>query len=194
MFYRILITSTVCAAIFFGLSGQSRSLEADRRLEHVIEEKVKPLLRHPAVINAVKLQNQRNSKLKQEEILALDAEYLSYRLKGKKTTFVAEILDSELSRKLQKIKRENDGVFTEIFVMDNRGLNVAQSDVTSDFWQGDENKWQRTYLLGPHALYISQIDYDESTGKHQLQVSATVSEHGLPIGAVTFGVDLSQLH
>lgn len=29
---------------------------------------------------------------------------------------------------------------TEIFVMDARCLNVAMSDTTSDYWQGDEAK------------------------------------------------------
>ncbi len=40
---------------------------------------------------------------------------------------------------------------TEVFVMDARGLNVAASDVTSDYWQGDEEKFSETFPKGPET-------------------------------------------
>ena len=79
--------------------------------------------------------------------------------------------------------------------MDAKGLNVGQSDVTSDYWQGDEDKWQRTYPVGPDALLIGEVEQDESTQRFQTQVSLSVVDpaDGAVIGAVTVGIDVETL-
>ena len=58
---------------------------------------------------------------------------------------IDDILRNSLSGFLKAKKKESEGLFTEIFVMDNKGMNVGQSDITSDYWQGDEAKWIKTY-------------------------------------------------
>ncbi|MFD2854813.1 hypothetical protein ACFSZS_08595 [Seohaeicola zhoushanensis] len=74
--------------------------------------------------------------------------------------------------------------------MDNRGMNVAVSDVTSDFWQGDEAKFQQTFPRGPAALHVSEVELDESSQIYQAQVSFTVTDaQGAPVGAVTIGLN-----
>ena len=87
-------------------------------------------------------------------------------------------------------------MITEIFVMDARGLNVAQSDVTSDYWQGDEAKWQDTFSKGPGAVHISEVEEDESTQTFQSQVSMSVTDpaDGSVIGAITVGVNVEMLN
>jgi hypothetical protein len=84
-------------------------------------------------------------------------------------------------------------MYTEIFVMDNKGLNVGQSDVTSDYWQGDEAKWQKTYQVGPDAIHVSDVEQDESSQVFQAQVSVPVVDGGQVIGAVTVGVNVDAL-
>jgi hypothetical protein len=42
-------------------------------------------------------------------------------------------------------------------------MNVGQSDVRSDCWQGDEAKWQQTYLKGADAIHIGEVEFDESS-------------------------------
>ena len=77
--------------------------------------------------------------------------------------------------------------------MDAQGLNVAQSDVTSDYWQGDEAKWQETYNTG--NVHIGDVELDESTQTYQAQVSLPIfdPESNAVIGAATFGVNLELL-
>ena len=41
--------------------------------------------------------------------------------------------------------------------MDAMGLNVAASDVTSDYWQGDEAKFKKTYAVGSGAIFIDEL-------------------------------------
>lgn len=60
--------------------------------------------------------------------------------------------------------------------MDARGLNVAASDVTSDYWQGDEEKFSATHEVGAGALHISDVEMDKSTQRYQGQISLTISD------------------
>src|SRR3546814_1455058 len=76
--------------------------------------------------------------------------------------------------------------------MDNRGLNVGQSDVTSDYWQGDEAKWQKSYQGGADAIFVDEVEMDESTQTFQSQVSMPIVDPatGEVIGAITVGVNV----
>ena len=82
-------------------------------------------------------------------------------------------------------------MIAEVFIMDAQGLNVAASAVTSDYWQGDEAKFQQTYGVGPDAVHISEVELDESTQTYQAQVSLSLTDPatGALIGAVTFGLN-----
>jgi hypothetical protein len=79
--------------------------------------------------------------------------------------------------------------------MDAKGLNVGQSDLTSDYWQGDEAKWKKTYLVGPKAMHVGGVKTDQSTQTLQSQLSMAVVDpaSGKVIGAVTVGVNVEQL-
>ena len=82
----------------------------------------------------------------------------------------------------------------EIILMDDKGLNVGQNDLTSDYWQGDEAKFQKSYGAGAGAVFVDAPEKDESTQMLQSQASLTiVDESGKPIGAITIGVNLSEI-
>ena len=98
------------------------------------------------------------------------------------------------SKFLKDKQAASKGIITEIFVMDDKGLNVAQSEVTSDYWQGDEAKFQKSFGVGPDALFVDKPEKDESTQKLQVQASFTLKdETGKPIGAVTVGINIDDL-
>ncbi len=148
----------------------------------------------PAIIEAIKAQNAKHANISQSEIDALDKQW---RAESKTTErpLIDRVLSTALSKKLLDVKNQARGMITELFVMDNKGLNVGQSDVTSDYWQGDEDKWQKTYLAGPHAMFVDEIEMDESTQTFQSQLSLSIADPvtGQVIGAVTVGVDVDQL-
>ena len=79
--------------------------------------------------------------------------------------------------------------------MDNRGLNVGQSDMTSDYWQGDEAKFKKSFGVGPGALFIDEIEKDVSTQTFQSQLSMPVVDGatGEVIGAITVGINVEHL-
>ena len=102
------------------------------------------------------------------------------------------VLANPVSAHLKQVQRANNGLFTEIFVMDNKGLNVGQSSATSDYWQGDEDKWQQSFLKGPDAVFVDGMKFDTSAGQYLRQISVSVNDpqSGDAIGAVTVGVNV----
>jgi hypothetical protein len=146
------------------------------------------------VVNAIRSQNKANSGLAQSEIDALDKKWRAETGAGARP-MINEVLGRPASKKLLGFKNEGEGLFTEIFVMDNLGLNVAQSDATSDYWQGDEAKWKKTFLAGPTAVFVDDVEFDDSTQTYQAQVSLAIADpdNGAVIGAITIGVNVELL-
>lgn len=188
------------AIIALALGGSLVGTTAFAANEHVApmkefaEKSVKSWMADKTIVDAVKAQNEKNANLSQADIDRLDKQWRS-ETKAAQRPFIDGIMERPISRKLQDIRNEGRGLITEIFVMDNKGLNVGQSDVTSDYWQGDEDKWQKTYLAGSDAMFIDDVEFDESTQTFQSQLSMPVVDpaSGEVIGAVTFGIDVNAL-
>jgi len=156
--------------------------------------KVPAWLNNPLVVNAIKAQNAKNAAMTQADVDKLDKQWMA-ETKASDKPLINGVLGNELSKYLKKVEDDSKGLITEIFVMDDKGLNVGQSDVTSDYWQGDEAKWQKTFKVGADAIHISDVSQDESTQKFQSQLSLPVVDPDTkkPIGAVTIGIDVENL-
>jgi len=79
-------------------------------------------------------------------------------------------------RRSLKKHQEVRPYFEEIFVMDNQGANVCMSDKTSDYWQGDEDKFTESYKGGSGAVHLSDVKFDESFPSYTVQVSVPVKD------------------
>lgn len=163
-------------------------------VKEFISSHVEAWLTDPVVVGAIKEQNAKTGGLSQADIDKLDLDWRAQATAADKP-FVNEVLARELSKFLMEKKEGSEGMITEMFVMDAKGLNVGQSDVTSDYWQGDEAKWQKTYAAGPGVVFVDEVEEDESTQALQSQASITISdpESGEPIGAITVGINLDML-
>lgn len=151
-------------------------------------------LYNPLTIDGIKAQNTKTRDMPEAEIIKLDNQWRE-EVDASSQPLIKEVLNSPLSAYLKQVKVDSQGLFTEIFVMDARGMNVGQSDVTSDYWQGDEAKWQQTFPEGPQAIHVSDIDLDESTQQFQSQLSVSIVDpaSGSVIGAITVGINLDEL-
>ncbi len=146
------------------------------------------------VVEAIKAQNDKHANLSQDEIDKLDKQWRA-ETGSSDRPLIGAVLAKALSTFLIEAKNGTQGLVTEVFVMDNKGLNVGQSDVTSDYWQGDEAKWKKTFLAGPDGLFIGEVEQDESTQAFQSQLSMSIVDPatGEVIGAITVGVDVDTL-
>jgi hypothetical protein len=150
---------------------------------------IKPFLSDPVVVNAVKAQNAANAKLKSYEINKLDNGWMDRSAKE----LIDSKMNNELSTFLRKKKEAANGVIFEIFVVDEKGLNVGETDLTQDYNQGDEAKYWKSYGAGPDAIWVDKVGKDG--GKNVSQVSLTIKDPatGKAIGAVTVGIDVDKL-
>jgi len=163
-------------------------------IKRYVAEQVVPWISDEIVIDAVKAQNEENTSISEGEIRKLDQQWRS-EIDSKDKPLINAVLKTPLSKFLAEKRAESGGLITEIFIMDDKGLNVGQSDVTSDYWQGDEDKWQETFKAGPEAVFVDDIERDESTQQLQVQISVSIKdpETGEAIGAATVGVDVTLL-
>ncbi len=190
---KMLALFVVAPMTFVGAMSLANANEFEGQLQDY-SQNVKSWLSDPVVIDAVKAQNAENANLSQADIDNLDKQW-----RAETSATDKPLIDKVLARPLSKFLRDKadaaQGLITEIFVMDDKGLNVGQSDVTSDYWQGDEAKWQKTFLVGPDAIHMSDVELDESTQTYQSQLSLPVldSDGKTVIGAVTVGVNVELL-
>jgi len=158
------------------------------------EEQLSTWLENDQLIEAIRQQNAAHANLTQADIDQLDLDWRAQRKEASKP-LINDLLGRPASEWLRGQQADTANFVTEVFAMDNHGLNVAQSVETSDYWQGDEAKWQQTYGNGSGEIHISEVEYDDSTGSYQSQVSMPISDPatGELIGAITFGINVQSL-
>lgn len=167
--------------------------EFEAQLTELANGKIKEIAQNATIVNGVAAQNGETAGYDQGKIDALDQQWRA-EVDASAKPLIDAVLANDISAYLTQVQEESEGLFTEIFAMDAKGLNVGQSDVTSDYWQGDEGKWQNTYSAGAGSVDISEVEEDESTQTFQSQVSVPVlDENGAPIGAITFGINVEML-
>ena len=98
------------------------------------------------------------------------------------------IVQAPCSVKVRELVKE-DPLVVEALVMNDRGTLVCSMAETTDYWQGDEPKWQRTFVDGKDA-FVEDPAFDVSTGKYAIQVSVPMAEGAKRIGAVTLTLKL----
>lgn len=188
--------SCVALAFFMSLSSSGASLanEYEPQLRDLFEQRLQTWLQNPMLIEAINKQNEDHADLTDAEIEKLDQDWRSQAKNGG-GPLVDRILANDASAYLLDKKNKSDDLVTEVFIMDNKGLNVAVSDVTSDYMQGDEAKWQKTYGQGVGQVFVDEVEFDDSSETFQSQVSATVVDpsSGKAIGAITFGINIEEL-
>ena len=96
------------------------------------------------------------------------------------------------AEEINKVIKANPAI-KEAFVMDNQGAVVGENDLTSDYWQGDEAKWQNSYNGAKGGVDVGKVKFDKSANAQLQQISIPILDGGKVIGAVTFGLDLSKL-
>jgi hypothetical protein len=185
---------TVALAIIctsFGLQA------AEQPGKSIIDDKalneIRKWLENPVVEISINAQNRKYGNISQEEVDKLDKQWRAER-KADDQPLIATTLSSPLSNYLTQIQAASGGLFTEIFVMDAKGLNVGQSAITSDFWQGDEGKYQKTFPKGASAVFVDDPELHEGTKTWRAQVNMSIANAAKEtIGVVTVEYNLTEL-
>ena len=148
---------------------------------------IKKIAADEVVVRAVQSQNAKKTKL--DDIKALDKEWSAAR---GITDKMKPYLEGACAKALAKYAGELPAL-VESFAMDNQGALVCAMAKTSDFWQGDEDKWQKSYADGNGADFIDKPKFDDSSQTYSVQVSVPVSDGKAVIGALTVGLAMDKL-
>jgi hypothetical protein len=131
----------------------------------------------PQLLSAVTAKN--SSGETAEDIQRKDREWIA----NPKAPLRAELTRGACADRLRSLVQE-DTFVVEAFVTDAQGALVCATRETSDYWQGDEAKWQKTYGEGKR-LFIDEAAQDTSTGVYAIQLSTLISSGSQKAGALT---------
>ncbi|MEL7466683.1 MAG: hypothetical protein AAFN79_21595 [Pseudomonadota bacterium] len=167
--------------------------ETEQAARSYLKGSVMPWANAPVLIEAIVAQNARTAGYDASKIDELDKTWRSEVGAGA-SALVDGVLTGAAAEFLREQVEGSGGAITEVFIMDHHGLNVAASAPTSDYWQGDEAKFQETFPNGADAVHVSEIEFDESSQSYQAQLSITLTDDtGAPVGAMTIGIDADAL-
>lgn len=134
------------------------------------------------------------------EVLSIDSKWQAV-TPDSKLPLAAHILNLPASQTLENWQRSYQGLVTEVMLVNSMGAIAAMSQLTSDYWQGDEPKFlevagseSTTEPRDRNFLFISPIRYDQSTTRFQITVSAPLftDEDKTPNGVIVLGLDIEE--
>lgn len=137
------------------------------------------------VVKAVKAANAEGKTLK--DIKKIDGKWTDDAGAGGTPALMTALMSNECAHQLNKLMDQHPFI-TEIFVTDNQGANVCQTGPTSDYWQGDEDKFTKVFNKG----VLVPAPKDDS-GRMISQVSVPVVDGKTHVGTMTIGVDVDMV-
>lgn len=159
---------------------------AEGVIKSLIDGPLGELANSLAVVSSLRAQNTMHQSLTDQQIQELDT-----RWRAGDTSLITPVLTNDLSTYLIAYAQKSDGLYGEIFVIDRKGLNVGQSAVTSDYWQGDEEIFIHAFADEQH---VSPPTYDESTAMEEIKVALPVKdETGAILGVLAVGINAAKI-
>tara|TARA_B100002003_G_C13996995_1_gene481464 strand:+ start:65 stop:682 length:618 start_codon:yes stop_codon:yes gene_type:complete len=183
---------TVC--IFFGcfthtLVAQSLSWKGDRqismRMTSIINTHIRLInkwAQNPVLINSVIKQNQKNVPL--DEIIKIDKQWLA----GEINNFAISLQKNRAGKLLYDHISQNSRLYVEAFLCDEKGAVVAEYPKTTDYWQGDEEKFLKSYNSGKGQIDVGPLSFDDSTKTNSVQISIPVFDKKKTIDVLIVGL------
>ncbi len=158
-----------------------------------VETLVRPIAEAPVVVKAIQEQNAKLGDVSEMDMRVLDETYRAEVAQGD-LQMAKTLMAKSVSQYLRTKQDDSQGTILEFFVTDCHGLNVGQSTVTTDYWQGDEDKFLKTFAVASRDIYIGGAERDESTQLLETQASFVVTdEKGEPIGTATVTIAIDAL-
>lgn len=183
---RLFVLHLITAVAVSTLTGLNARAEAPETVNALIPT-IKQWGENPVVVAAVKEQNAKNISL--EAIQKRDKEWIA--ATGLDDGMKA-MMQNAAAAELNKLEATKP-YFFESFLMDNQGANVAMTNKTSDYWQGDEDKFTNSFKGGAGGVDIGKSKFDDSAKAYLIQISVPVVDGGKAIGALCVGVNLDEL-
>jgi hypothetical protein len=181
-------TKTALALLCFGLAALPALAQVARVREAALARV--PLARSvaadPQLLGA--LQSKNASRESPDEIRRKDAEWTA----NAQLPLRKELASSPCAQRLRDLTK-SDPLIVEAILMDANGANVCISRETSDYWQGDEAKFQKTFGADKE-VFLDEPAFDSSSGTYAIQLSVLVKDGETKAGALTLTLRVRKDH
>ena len=185
LFHAVLLSLILWPGTTFSQSERSQG-----ELQELLKVKIRTVQHmalNPILIRAARAQNSQG--LSMQVITQRDDQW---RATKELTPLKIELQGNAAGRFLRENVRRLEAI-NEAFLTDAQGANVAAFPPTSDYWQGDEDKWSESFNEGDGRIHVGAIELDESTQAYAAQISAPVFDRGRTIGVLVVGVTVNYL-
>jgi hypothetical protein len=105
--------------------------------------------------------------------------------------FMKALLGNQVSARLQRQIGAHKYI-PEAFIMNAQGTIVGETNQTSTYWKGEQEKFTAAYNGGVGAVWFGKLAYDESTKTNGVQISVPVVKSGKAIGAICFTINVDE--
>jgi hypothetical protein len=139
--------------------------------------KARAIAADPEILKAVAAKNAMRETL--EEIRRKDGDWAA----NPQTPLRKQLSGNACAQRLRDLTKD-DPAIVEVILMDWQGANVCVSRETSDYWQGDEAKFRKTYGADKEVL-VDEPAFDASSGTYAIQLSVMVMDRSAKLGALT---------
>lgn len=167
----------VALALLAAVSALAQSDQEVRQIAQARTSKAHAIATDPEVLQAVLAKNAEHET--DEQIRVRDRQWMS----NPADPLRRALTESRCADRLRELVKD-DHLIVEVILMDEHGANVCVSKATSDYWQGDEAKWEKTFREGLDP-FVDAPAFDASSGVFAVQLSVPVKKDATRIGAVT---------
>jgi len=182
--------NTIAVAIFFvfmaaGLvAAQDKSVP--KSLVKFANETLTGIGQDPQLVSFVSRDNA--NPVNVEKLRALDKRWVA---KDNIEDFVKALMSNQVSARLKKQIAAHTYI-PEAFIMNAQGTIIGETDRTSTYWKGEQEKFTAAYNGGVGAVWFGKLAYDESSKTNGVQISVPVVKGGKAIGAITFTINVDE--
>ena len=155
------------------------------------QESIEALAAETLIVEAVQAANRDHADWTMAQIKTIDEQWQQAE---EINELIKPFLTNACAQYLVDFQELRDG-FPEIFVTDQRGLIVAETNRTSDYYQADELWWQRAFNRGNGHGHHGPIEYDESAMSECISLNVPVMDPktGKAIGVVKAVCDITAI-
>jgi hypothetical protein len=148
----------------------------------------------PIIMEAVRAHNLVTADLPIDTLIRDDASWVAEVALGT-GPMIEKIAASPASGRLITLQAGTSDIVTEVFIMDLRGVNVAESEPTSQYWHIEEDRFDQIANFRDMEIYISDVHLEQDGSVYQAQVSLPIKDPETLdlIGVATFGVNVQSM-
>lgn len=148
----------ICLLISFPLLAETDSVDGLEEVLADYELRLVQLMQSPDILIPIDASNLKHASLNPQDFLQKD---MHLRAEATSLGWIEGLMANPCAETLMAFQEMNPE-FVEIFVTDRFGMNVCQTNVTTDYFQADEKWWADTFDHGRGRLSHGAVEYDES--------------------------------